>query len=173
VAVTLRRRSEVGAPTGTRVPVFPRTTNGNINNCALANGDFESNCQICGGSCPDRGRFVGAEALEAEVAERSRARAAAEAVEQKAGERAFAEAAGVVEVTWGDELFQPLPYNAIRVGPFKATTVVRPGETVAEAVLRLHAELARAAREVFGEKKRVYLSELAALVRDARDTEVP
>jgi hypothetical protein len=32
---------------------FERTPDGAINNCALANGDTEANCQICSGSCPD------------------------------------------------------------------------------------------------------------------------
>jgi hypothetical protein len=36
---------------------YPRTPQGTINNCALANGDAEVNCQVCRGSCPDRGRL--------------------------------------------------------------------------------------------------------------------
>lgn len=34
-----------------------RTTDGTIDNCALANGDTEQNCQMCIGNCPDRARF--------------------------------------------------------------------------------------------------------------------
>lgn len=34
-----------------------RTSDGDINNCALANGDEESGCQMCLGSCPDRLRL--------------------------------------------------------------------------------------------------------------------
>jgi hypothetical protein len=35
-----------------------RTPDGHINNCALANGDEEKNCQICSGRCPDRSQFI-------------------------------------------------------------------------------------------------------------------
>jgi hypothetical protein len=38
-----------------------RTTDGTINNCALANFDDEKNCQVCGGTCPDREQFNKAE----------------------------------------------------------------------------------------------------------------
>ena len=31
---------------------------GYINNCALANGEDEASCQMCGGNCPDRARFA-------------------------------------------------------------------------------------------------------------------
>jgi len=39
-----------------RIPL-PRTPEGTINNCALANGADEELCQMCVGGCPDRGRF--------------------------------------------------------------------------------------------------------------------
>jgi len=39
-----------------RIPL-PRTPEGTINNCALANGADEEFCQMCVGGCPDRGRF--------------------------------------------------------------------------------------------------------------------
>ncbi len=35
-------------------PTRIRTPRGTIDNCALANGAVESECQICGGTCPDR-----------------------------------------------------------------------------------------------------------------------
>lgn len=35
-----------------------RTPEGHINNCALANGANEADCQICGGDCPDSTRFI-------------------------------------------------------------------------------------------------------------------
>ena len=34
-----------------------RTPDGNINNCALNAGYDERDCQVCGGACPDRGRY--------------------------------------------------------------------------------------------------------------------
>jgi hypothetical protein len=39
------------------VSASPRTPDGQINNCALANSDEEKNCQVCAGQCPDRSRF--------------------------------------------------------------------------------------------------------------------
>lgn len=34
-----------------------RTSDGSINNCALANGDVLTNCQMCQNACPDRARL--------------------------------------------------------------------------------------------------------------------
>jgi hypothetical protein len=34
-----------------------RTSEGDINNCALANRVDEHDCQVCTGTCPDRARF--------------------------------------------------------------------------------------------------------------------
>lgn len=36
---------------------FERTPEGHINNCSLANGEPEKDCQICNGHCPDRRRY--------------------------------------------------------------------------------------------------------------------
>jgi hypothetical protein len=38
-------------------PLYERNSDGNINNCALANGDKRENCQVCKEQCPDRNRF--------------------------------------------------------------------------------------------------------------------
>jgi hypothetical protein len=37
--------------------VMLRAPDGHINNCSLANGEAEEDCQICGGNCPDRELF--------------------------------------------------------------------------------------------------------------------
>jgi hypothetical protein len=42
---------------------FERTPDGHINNCALANGEEEKDCQICEGACPDRTKYAGARKL--------------------------------------------------------------------------------------------------------------
>jgi hypothetical protein len=39
-------------------PTKIRTPDGQINNCAMAHGLPESDCQVCDGTCPDRSRFV-------------------------------------------------------------------------------------------------------------------
>lgn len=38
-------------------PTMVRTPDGAINNCAIAAGYDERECQVCGGACPDRGRY--------------------------------------------------------------------------------------------------------------------
>ena len=48
-----RRLQTIPTKTTQRVR-YERTPQGTINNCSLANGDDESNCQICEGNCPDR-----------------------------------------------------------------------------------------------------------------------
>jgi len=48
-----RQSAETGLP---RIPEGYEGA-GYINNCALANGDLEENCQMCNGTCPDRHRF--------------------------------------------------------------------------------------------------------------------
>lgn len=97
--------------------------------------------------------------------------------EQQAGEDAFAAAAGsdegqAVEVSIGDKLFQPLSYNGVRIGPFKATTVVRRGESVAQAMLRLHAEMTKAVRVIHQREADQYVADLAALVRKTEDVKL-
>lgn len=37
-----------------RPQVLLRTPEGFINNCSLANGENEADCQVCNGNCPDR-----------------------------------------------------------------------------------------------------------------------
>ena len=55
--VKVRERKERGT-NPSLPPVMLRTPEGQINNCSLANGDAEANCQICGGNCPDRDLFT-------------------------------------------------------------------------------------------------------------------
>jgi hypothetical protein len=69
----------------------------------------------------------------------------------------------VVEATWGDEFYQVVQYNGFRVGPFKAMSVVRPGETIASALLRLHAELNEAALVVRRYRGDSHIEELKRL----------
>lgn len=82
------------------------------------------------------------------------------------------DAGQVVSATWAKEQFQPMQYHGFEVGPFQATTVVREGESIASATLRLHRELAGCARQAFEEKLREYVGRLdeiqAALERGRR-----
>jgi hypothetical protein len=150
----MRKRSEVSSR-------FPRTPDGHINNCSIANWEPEKDCQVCKGSCPDREKFA--------LTQEDR-----DGLEQQAGEEAFAAAAGErVEATWGEEYFQPAKFTGVKVGPFKASTIVRRGETVAEALVRLHREMEKAAQEIFDVKSAIYLHNLAGIASAASKVEVP
>jgi len=52
-----------------------------------------------------------------------------------------------VRVVWGEEKFFPIKFDSFTVGPFEATGVVQPGESVASAMARVYAELAAFAEE--------------------------
>jgi hypothetical protein len=171
--VALKKRSEAG----TREPPWNevRTPDGHINNCALANGVGVEDCQMCLGKCPDESKF----AMPILASHKSEKHwipskvGTSDQSEQQAGEQAFAEAAGErVEVTWGAELFQPVQYNDFRVGPFSASTIVRPRESIAEATVRLHREISVAAQHAFEEKSARYLENLAGLASKVRNTQV-
>lgn len=159
-----RSRSEAG---GSRLPQHERTPGGDINNCALANGEQERDCQVCGGACPDRARFTGPLAHQADAEQAHHH----DLEEQRAGEEAFAAAADgldegqPVDVTIGDKLFKPADYNGFRSAAFKASTVVRKGESVGRAMLRLHAEMTAAARVIQEREAAQYCEDLATLVR--------
>lgn len=85
-----------------------------------------------------------------------------DAEQRQANEPEVSEAGQVVEVVWGEEAFSPVQYNTFRVGPFKASTAVRRGETIGQACVRLHRELDEAARKVSIEKGRAFLADLKA-----------
>lgn len=43
-----------------------------------------------------------------------------------------------VSITLGEEMYSPVKYRHFSVGPFSGTVVVRPGETGADAAMRLY-----------------------------------
>lgn len=55
----------------------------------------------------------------------------------------------VVEVTWGQELFSPVKYTTVTVGPFSAKGEVLQGETIDQAYERLYARV-----RAFAERER-------------------
>ena len=75
-----------------------------------------------------------------------------------------------VTVTWAEEQFQPVQFNTFRVGPFAASTQVRAGETIAQATVRLHAELDVAAQQILREKSAAYLRSLKGIAEQAGRT---
>jgi hypothetical protein len=81
------------------------------------------------------------------------------------------DAAGTtVTATWAEEQFQPVQFNTFRVGPFAASTQVRAGETIAQATVRLHAELDVAAQQILREKSSAYLRSLKGIADQAGRT---
>jgi len=65
-------------------------------------------------------------------------------------------AGDVLTVTWGKETFRPLQYHVLDLGPFSATTRVRPGETMQSAAERAFAELEAIATAEFERKIRAF-----------------
>jgi len=75
-----------------------------------------------------------------------------------------------VTATWAEEQFQPVQFNSFRVGPFAASTQVRAGETIAQATVRLHAELDVAAQQILRDKSAAYLRSLKGIAEQAGRT---
>lgn len=65
-----------------------------------------------------------------------------------------------VTATWGKELISPKPFNTYEVGPFVATTAVRPGESHAQAIHRLMGELEAVAAEGRARKREAFMRAL-------------
>ena len=42
-----------------------------------------------------------------------------------------------IDVHWAEQKFSPVPFNTFGIGPFKATVMVRKGESIPEAVYRI------------------------------------
>ena len=70
----------------------------------------------------------------------------------------------VGSATWAEELYQPVQFNAVRVGPLTAQTIVRKGETTSTAMLRLYAELDVAATAIRDAKVAAYIVSLRRVV---------
>lgn len=69
----------------------------------------------------------------------------------------------IVEVQFGEELFQPVQYNSFRHGGFKVAALVRKGETIEQACVRVFGELQRAFERTYPEKRDGYVQRLASL----------
>ncbi len=70
-----------------------------------------------------------------------------------------------VSVTWAKELFTPQRFHTIEVGPFVASGPVRPGESRAEAAMRLNEDLRAFAEKERDRKIASYLKALKGLPR--------
>lgn len=113
-----------------------------------------------------------AEAMAEEGSMRKRSEAAG--VVPPVGTRVPGDQVGqMVRVTIGEKMYQPIKFHGFRIGPFEATDVVRPGETIATATLRLHAELSAAAREAFRLEVEEFYGNAVALIGRAKTVVVP
>lgn len=70
-----------------------------------------------------------------------------------------------IRATWGREVFSPIRYYTIEVGPFEASSHVRPGETGGEAMARLTAFLEAQAAVEYEDKLHAFLDR----VRDSAE----
>lgn len=116
---------------------FERKLDGTIGNCALANSDAESNCQLCGGTCPARDRKDDGYRLPVVVRDpRASARAQVLAV-SSAGGPGEVGPDDLVEVTIGRQKFKD--YD---VGPISIRGRLRRGESLLDGYTRLRAAAA-------------------------------
>lgn len=68
-----------------------------------------------------------------------------------------------VTVTWGEEVFSPIPMHTFRAPSFSTTTLVRSGETRQQAIERCYNELLPIAEKKRTEKYESYMKFVAAM----------
>lgn len=69
----------------------------------------------------------------------------------------------MVSVTLGEELYSPRQFFTFRVGPFRAETKIREGETRVQAYVRVRVELEEMARLERAQKMKVFLDTMEEL----------
>jgi hypothetical protein len=74
-----------------------------------------------------------------------------------------------VEVQWGPELYSPVSYQTVTIGPLTSRTYVREGETRQQAIGRVWNELNNAAKVIFAAERQQFLDRCAAIATDARE----
>jgi hypothetical protein len=75
-----------------------------------------------------------------------------------------------VRYVWGEEKFAPIAgtYSTVTVGPFSATTTLRPGETADQALERLRHDVEKHAASERESKIRSFIAKLKGLINEAR-----
>jgi hypothetical protein len=73
-----------------------------------------------------------------------------------------------IEVHWAEQRFVPVPYNSFGVGPFKATVMVRKGESIPDAVYRMWQALDELAQRIRVETGTGFLKSLEDVTTAAR-----
>lgn len=93
----------------------------------------------------------------------SKASAIQQAVLDHEVEKATTDVGQKVTVGYGEEVYSVAQYNSFHVGPFTIQTVVRDGETIADALLRGHRHLADAVKVIRRERADAHVEELRRL----------
>jgi hypothetical protein len=73
-----------------------------------------------------------------------------------------------IEVHWAEQKFSPVPFNTFGVGPFKATVMVRKGESIPDAVYRMWQALDELAQRIRVETGTGFLKGLEDVTTAAR-----
>lgn len=68
-----------------------------------------------------------------------------------------------INVTWGKEVFRPLQYHSLEIGPFQATVERAAGESLQAAIDRAMAEMEIAADRELESKTQLFLQRAARL----------
>lgn len=73
-----------------------------------------------------------------------------------------------IEATWGPEMYTPVAFHTLTVGPFKARTKRHKGETGEAAFERVYAILEAIGQKAFERQKGAYLNRVGVIAREAR-----
>jgi len=73
-----------------------------------------------------------------------------------------------IEVTWGPEVYTPVAYHALTIGPYRMRAQVREGETAGVAFARAWNALDKAAQWALEKQKDAYLDRVGSLASEAK-----
>lgn len=73
--------------------------------------------------------------------------------------------AETVTVTWGEEVYSPISYNTLKVGPLSYTTTVKDNETPYEAGVRAMAVV----QELFAEQFQIKIDEFNTRIKQLKE----
>jgi hypothetical protein len=72
-----------------------------------------------------------------------------------------------IEVVWGPEVYTPVAFHTLTIGPFKRRTKLRPGETEEQAGQRVWDALNKMAQAIFNKQKGEYLNRVGEYRKEA------
>lgn len=81
-------------------------------------------------------------------------------IRRMAEESPAAETPVRVSVTLGEHAYAPVQYHVFKVGPFFASRSLKPGETIAEAMMDLTKELEQFAAQVYQRELKAFLERM-------------